>query len=164
MVFAMIGKSAIDPANSWQTPLSIIDAIGPFDLDPCASPGQTNRCATIGYAGENDGLILPWFGRVFCNPPYGRHSRPWLEKCAAYRNVIALITPKSIGSQWFQRVICDSEILFVQGRIPFVDPITNKPAKANTQWSCLIAWNNETKNILRNCGIVGFHVVKYDGR
>ena len=154
----MSGKSATDPANSWQTPLYIIDALGPFHLDPCAAPFFTNRCAMIGYAGVNDGLSLPWFGRVFCNPPYGRHSRIWLERCAEYGNAIALVTPKSIGAKWFQSILKDTTVLFIQGRVPFIDPQTGKAASANTQWSCLIAWGDENKSVLHECAIAGILV------
>lgn len=151
-------KGPTDPANSWQTPIEIINALGRFDLDPCAAPSAPDRCALIGYCGINDGLYLPWFGRVFCNPPYGRFSRPWLEKCAEHGNAIALVTPKSIGARWFQSLLKGTTVLFLQGRVPFIDSISGEPAAANTQWSCLIAWGENNRAVLHECSILGLRV------
>lgn len=59
-------------ADHWITPRNIVDALGPFDLDPCACQlGQPWPMGARSYTlpGEN-GLLLPWKGRVFLNPPY----------------------------------------------------------------------------------------------
>src|ERR671922_2914308 len=61
----------------WFTPSHYISAVkralGQIDLDPASS---VHANATVGatrfYAREDDGLALPWYGRVFCNPPYCR--------------------------------------------------------------------------------------------
>jgi hypothetical protein len=31
----------------------------------------------------DNGLVLPWHGRVFVNPPYGREIRLWVQKARA---------------------------------------------------------------------------------
>ena len=36
--------------NDWITPKYIIDALGPFDLDPCASASQPWSCAVLSYS------------------------------------------------------------------------------------------------------------------
>jgi phage N-6-adenine-methyltransferase len=59
----------------WFTPSKYISAVkqvlGHIDLDP-ASSVHANAIvgATRFYTREDDGLALPWYGRVFCNPPY----------------------------------------------------------------------------------------------
>ena len=61
----------------WFTPSHYISAVkwalGQIDLDP-ASSVHANAIvgATRFYTREDDGLALPWYGRVFCNPPYCR--------------------------------------------------------------------------------------------
>jgi len=60
--------------DCWLTPPEIIEALGPFDLDPCAAPGQPWATAKHQYAPPQDGLELPWFGRVWVNPPYGQQT------------------------------------------------------------------------------------------
>ena len=151
-------KEATDPANCWQTPLEILAALGPFDLDPCANDQAPTRCAVEGFTAADDGLSQPWEGRVFCNPPYGRHSRKWLERCAQHGMATALVTPKSIGAAWFQAVLRGSTVLFLRGRLPFIEPTTGRPAAANTQWSMLIAWGDIDRVLLQQSGIPGLCV------
>ncbi len=61
----------------WFTPPRYVAAVklvlGQIDLDPasCTRANETVR-ATRYYSKAEDGLSLPWYGRVFCNPPYHR--------------------------------------------------------------------------------------------
>lgn len=56
------------------TPADVVDAarlvLGGFDLDPASSEehNETIKADKI-YTKENNGLIHPWCGRVFLNPP-----------------------------------------------------------------------------------------------
>lgn len=62
--------------DEWYTPKEIIDALGEFDLDPCAPMRPLWRTARVMYNKEQDGLKQKWEGRVWLNPPY---SRPTIE-------------------------------------------------------------------------------------
>lgn len=57
--------------NVWLTPRKIIDALGPFDLDPCAAPSP-RPWPTAKYHIElpEDGLAASWLG-------------PWCSRCGA---------------------------------------------------------------------------------
>lgn len=54
--------------NTWLTPEYIIQALGPFDLDPCAAPSPRPwDTAKFGYELPQDGLALPWDGPLCPN-------------------------------------------------------------------------------------------------
>lgn len=49
--------------NTWLTPREIINALGPFDLDPCAAPSPRPwSTAMIHVELPDDGLAIPWGG------------------------------------------------------------------------------------------------------
>lgn len=56
----------------WLTPPSIVEKLGPFDLDPCTPVNRPWNTAREHYSSE--GLYRPWKGRVWLNPPYGSHT------------------------------------------------------------------------------------------
>lgn len=62
--------------DEWYTPKEIIDALGEFDLDPCAPVAPFYKTASVMYNKNDDGLKQEWKGRVWLNPPY---SRPLIE-------------------------------------------------------------------------------------
>jgi hypothetical protein len=77
--------------EEWLTPPYIIKALGPFDLDPCAPIKRPWPTARVHYTILDDGLSKHWFGRVWCNPPYGRQTFQWLGKLAAHGDGIAYL-------------------------------------------------------------------------
>lgn len=64
-------------SNCHYTPNFVVELVrsvfqGTIDLDPASdSIAQTVVKATTHYTVEQDGLSMPWCGRVFCNPPFG---------------------------------------------------------------------------------------------
>ena len=51
--------------DEWLTPPEILRALGAFDLDPCAPVVRPWETAAHHYTAQDDGLALPWFGRVW---------------------------------------------------------------------------------------------------
>jgi hypothetical protein len=75
----------------WLTPPSILQFLGRFDLDPCAAPSPRPwPTATQHIELPEDGLSLPWAGRVWLNPPYDETLDKWMERMAAHKSGIAL--------------------------------------------------------------------------
>lgn len=114
--------------NSWATPQSFYDKLNSnfnFTLDPCATP-ETAKCSKF-YTKYDDGLTKDWQGEtVFCNPPYGREIGKWVEKC--YREALkpntkaVMLIPARTDTKYFHDYILgNAEILFIKGRLKFVD-------------------------------------------
>ena len=84
------GKSSTGK-NEWLTPPYLLDRLGEFDLDPCSPVNRPWNTARHHYTVGDDGLRQPWFGRVFCNPPYDTPLIVrFIRKCVEHRNAIAL--------------------------------------------------------------------------
>lgn len=67
-----------DYSNELYTPRSILDALGEFDLDPASPQDRPFNTATVHLTKEEDGLAVPWFGRLparLVKLPYGPSSR-----------------------------------------------------------------------------------------
>lgn len=82
-----------------QTPRHIYGRLGVIDLDPCAGP-DTN-IGKVNYAIERgeDGLFMPWFGFVFCNPPFSQKEQ-WADRMAQHGHGLLLL-PERGSAPWF---------------------------------------------------------------
>lgn len=142
--------------NEWYTPKWLIEALGKFDLDPCAAVIPLWKTAETQYDKNDDGLSKKWFGRVWLNPPY---SMPLLEqfvyKMAKHNNGIALLFNKT-DSKMFQDIVFKeaTAMLFLRDRIRFYREegiLGNRPVHG----SVLIAFGKENAEVLRVCKITG---------
>jgi phage N-6-adenine-methyltransferase len=114
------GKGATD---SWITPKHIIDQLGYFDLDPCASNPQPWPCAKQSIALPDDGLAAKWEGSVWLNPPYSQ-VWTWMHKLAyEHKRGIALIFARTETKGFFENVWRKADaVLFLKGRLWFYKP------------------------------------------
>jgi len=144
--------------DEWLTPPEIIAALGEFDLDPCAPIVRPWDTANYHFTKENgfDGLAQKWFGRVWCNPPYGLEAAKWLEMLAEHRNGIALIFARTETKMFFEQVWDKAfGVLFIEGRLYF-HHVDGSRAKANAGApSVLVAYSAEDANALSTSGIRG---------
>lgn len=132
--------------DSWITPKWLIDQLGPFDLDPCACIPQPWPCAGRQYTEEDNGLLLPWDGLVWCNPPYGRRTVDWLNRLALHGQGIALVFARTETRAFFQNVWPHaSKLLFMKGRLTFHRPDGSSPPQGHNSGgpSVLIAYGDE---------------------
>lgn len=109
----------------WETPQALFDELNDefhFTLDVCATP-ENAKCDRY-YTKEQDGLSQPWYGRYWCNPPYGRGIGKWIEKAhySTYNGTTtAMLLPARTDTKWFHNYIVAPrhEIRFVRGRLKF---------------------------------------------
>lgn len=109
-----IGGMKLQKNDSLRTPAWVYEALGPFDLDPCA--GESTRIGVENYRLEdgNDGLKLPWFGFVWCNPPFSQ-KEIWAEKMIQHGNGI-LILPERGSAPWCGPLKEHTGFHFVMGK------------------------------------------------
>jgi len=142
-------------SNDWITPPELVRRLGrQFDLDPCASTQQPWPLAKFQYAPPQDGLILPWTGRIFCNPPYGPHIAEWAERMAKHGNGIMLVFARTDTEAWSKIWRTGDAFLFLTGRISFFLP-NGERAGSGTAPSVLIAYGLYNIKALYNSGLAG---------
>ena len=116
-------ESTYNESKEWYTPKYIFDALGlEFDLDP-ASPGVDIVPwipARHHLTCLNNGLITPWKGKVWLNPPYGSDTPKWLKNLATTRNGIALVFSRT-DTKWFHDYAVLADVIcFMEGRVKFI--------------------------------------------
>ncbi len=162
---AMTGhQTAFEGAtNDWLTPPFIIDALGPFDLDPCASINQPWSTASLQFTEPEDGLSKKWKGFVWCNPPYGQKGWPFLSRMAEHRNGIALVFARTETKGFWEQVWLEADaLLFVKGRLTFHEPITGNSGPGNAGApSVLVAYGSTGKARLARARAKGLIVGSY---
>lgn len=110
-------------SDDWLTPPDLLARLGPFDLDPCASATQPWPTARRMIAPPAHGLMEPWSGRVFMNPPYGAGAEDWLRRLALHGIGTALVFARTETAMFFESVWPHaSALLFLRGRLYFHRP------------------------------------------
>lgn len=146
--------------NEWLTPRWITDRLGEFDLDPCAADPRPWDIGRVNYTER--GLSRPWFGRVFCNPPYGRHAGVWMQQFLGHGVGVALIMART-ETAWFGEVWAAAHsIFFLTGRVRFLrsgDFVETGPAGAP---SCLVAASMADTEVIRSAGFSGHLVTRWE--
>lgn len=145
--------------NEWLTPPSIVQALGPFDLDPCAPVVRPWDTATKHYTIEDDGLRQPWVGRVWLNPPYGPHTGTWLRLLAKHGNGIALTFARTETRMFFDSVWSRARaLLFLAGRPHFYYPDGTRARGSSGGPMVLIAYDDDNAARLQSSPIKGAYV------
>lgn len=143
-------QSAAMKHDEWLTPPELLRALGEFDLDPCAPIMRPWDTAREHYNVNDDGLAQKWSGRVWCNPPFGRHAVNWLVRLAHHGNGIGLVPARTETAMFFSCVwgVADA-VCFVRGRPHFHHPSGERAAFNSGAPICLIAYGQENAAALR---------------
>ena len=125
--------------DQWFTPSEILEAarecMGGIDLDPASSPVANKTVqATRFFTAEDDGLLWPWRGRIWLNPPYrnglvDQFINKLLQEVALKQVTQAiLLLNNATETRWGQRVLSISSCwCFPASRIRFLTPAGAKP-------------------------------------
>lgn len=134
-------------SNEWYTPWEYVNAarqtMGGIDLDPasCAYANNVVQAREF-FDMKDDGLMLNWEGRVFCNPPYGmrdgksnqaRWSTKFLTEYGEGRiEQGVLLLNAMIAQSWF-KPLWDFPLCFTYKRIRFYNKvgIMTQPTNGN---------------------------------
>jgi hypothetical protein len=143
----------------WLTPPDIIEAVGPFDLDPCAAIGQPWRTATTQYTRDDDGLAQPWHGFTWVNPPFGPDAETWMLRLAEHGNGIGLVAART-ETRWFVNAVWKraDAVLFLHGR-PHFHHVSGERAAANSGVPiCLVGYGPRATSRLASCSLRGTYI------
>jgi hypothetical protein len=124
-------QSAAMLKDEWLTPPGILKALGEFDLDPCAPVERPWQMAKAHYTVCDNGLLQPWHGRVWLNPPYGLRARQWLNRLAGHGVGTSLLFARTETDMFFDEVWDRADaLLFLRGRL-FFHHVTGERAEHN---------------------------------
>lgn len=108
--------------DNWATPKWLyedLDREFHFNFDPCPlNPTE-------------DGLLVDWYGNVFCNPPYSKVKeflqKAHLELKAGRVNTVVFLVFVNTDTAWFHDYVYHKadEIRFLRGRVKFVGASDN---------------------------------------
>jgi hypothetical protein len=130
---------AVTGNAEWYTPAEFTDSarvvMGSIDCDPasCEEANQTVRATTF-YTKEDDGLVQPWAGTVWLNPPYNAAlvkafaNKLIAEIDAGHVEQAVTLTNASTDAGWFHTLANRADgFCFPEGRIRFIEPGGNQP-------------------------------------
>lgn len=106
-----------------ETPQKFFDDLNAefhFDLDVCAT-SENAKCKKY-YTKQDDGLVQPWYGTVWMNPPYGREIGKWMRKANEAANagaVVVCLVPARTDTAWWHECVLPHEVRFIKGRLKF---------------------------------------------
>lgn len=151
-------ESPVAKTTTWLTPKAYLDALGPFDFDPCAAPEPRPwPTAREHNVLPSDGLTVPWKGRVWLNPPYGKEAAAFMARMVRHGNGTALIFART-ETEWFGHAWCGTAMLFPKRRITFCTP-DGRPGPGNSGApSVFVAYGGYDAQRLRDSGIEGRYV------
>lgn len=118
-------ENSTGASDDWYTPPEIFRALDLiFDLDPCSpGPGHWVPAEKI-YTKADDGLVKPWRGCVFMNPPFGGRNGhvPWLLKFFEHSNGIAIVRSYTSAGWWHDHMYKADALLWPRGKTKFIRP------------------------------------------
>lgn len=154
-----VHEKPVGATVEWYTPPSLFAALGlTFDLDPAAStsPYACVPAAEL-YHRLHNGLVQPWYGRVWLNPPYGRDLPRFVDRMVEHGHGV-MLTAARTETRWWQKAAASADVVcFLRDRLHFVrdDGLQARSSFAST----LFAWGDESVEAIRRANL-GWYVVQ----
>jgi hypothetical protein len=150
-----VNRHTVSVRNCQEWP-HILKPLGEFDLDPCSPARRPWPTARQHFTIYDNGLMKPWAGRVWLNPPYGNETWKWVSRLADHGNGLALIFARTETATFFPWVWDYAHsILFLRGRVNFCD-VSGKTSSNNAGApSVLISYGAENTESLARSGLEG---------
>lgn len=144
-------------SDEWYTPDQFVSSLGEFDLDPATSLARGRQLAKRFYTVQEDGLLSPWSGRVWLNPPFSK-IHPWIERMREHNDGILLCFSRT-DARWFVDLVRYCGGLFlIQSRMQFWRP-GDRPLKQRCPLGVvLFPFGERNRGILKNCVVPGVFV------
>ena len=136
-----------DASDGWYTPPWLIEktrlVLGVIDTDPatCAA-AQAVVQAQRWYTEIEDGLMHPWYGRLWLNPPYSSPTK-WTDKALYHYSAgdvtaALILTNSYTETGWWQRLATAGTMLFFSGRLNFWHPLKTSTQNRTGQTLCYL--------------------------
>lgn len=156
--------------TDWQTPEHLLEAVrdyfgGRIPLDAATAPDNPTK-AVLFFTGENeakDGLHNPWRTAAFCNPPYGRVIRLWLEKIVKETRrgteIVTLLPCARWEQGYFHQALeAANMVCFIRKRVSFVNPATGHAVGGNPYANMFLGFNTSPERFFRAFAPIGLCV------
>ena len=104
-------------SDTYLTPPTLIEALGPFALDPACPPSMPWQTARRMYhfPGQ-DGLLLDWRGFVWLNPPFGRGLKEFAARMIEHGDGVILLNGRSTETAVTQACFAAASAVFFPAR------------------------------------------------
>lgn len=116
-------EPAVGATHEWYTPPELFASLGiTFDVDPCspmAGPVPWVPARTFYNAADN-GLVQPWKGCVWLNPPYGPMLPKFLHRLVEHGEGVALIPARTETCAFQAAAPRASAVAFLRDRVHFI--------------------------------------------
>lgn len=157
---ADIGATQTNNTDDWETPWWFVHLLeqeigGPFDLDPACT--ETSKKAVNYFDESANGLLQPWFGFTYCNPPYSQAAE-WVKKAytEAFKGnaTVYFLCAARPDTRYWWNYTRHGEVRFIKGRLRFVGAKNSAPFP-----SALVVFH---KNMSRTPSTVYWEIFKED--
>lgn len=159
--FAGFSLPAGSDTDEWFTPLSIIDALGgadSFDLDPASAEHRPWPTARLHYTEADNGLLRPWHGRVFLNPPYSNALLTrFMQRMAGHDDGVALLFLRTQNATWHEHILPNvSALYYLRGYVRFCRRDGKAAKQGGGAPSVLCAYGADEADRLSSLSLPGY--------
>lgn len=150
-------------SNEWYTPPeyihSVREVLGHIDLDPasCERANQTVKADRI-FTKEDNGLMHPWYGHIYLNPPYGKTQQGGASYLEAFTRKLVeeyvlhhvteaiLLIPANTATSWFD-LLWQFPICFPKSRIRFIQE-NGEPSNGVSFGTCFVYFGHDEEKFI----------------